>query len=547
MKCDAGGEPHVWPTGIGSKLGRDFLAYLAGAEAFYAGRFDEARSTFTILRKSSDPWVSETAAYMVARNDLAAALAPAIDEWGGFDGAGKTDAQAAKGGQAALVAYLSGSPDGRYAASARGLQRRALWLLGDRAALGRTYAQMLEEVGAQSETVPNLIEEIDNKLLFAAGMTGSLDTPLLLATMDLERMRTGEAVYGEGPEPLSEEELAAQEPAFAGAADLFGLIQANRAFYADDDYRKVLSLLPDDARRQSYTPVQFSRQVLRGQALEALDDPNAAGFWMQLVKGVQDLYQRPAVELALAMNWERHGELARVFEKELPIGEGEIRMILMQYSAGADLLRSLAKRGDRPERERGVAQFMLLYKELSRGRYGDFVADLALVPAGANTDGYIGGWLDVDASDVPAGLFAAGRWSEDFPCPALAKTAATLARASGDPGALLCLGDFYRLNGFDGFMDEDRPGNDELGGAANEFGGETVPRQELYKRVIADRRATPTEKAYALYRAVWCYGPSGNNSCGGEDVPVEQRKAWFQRLKRDYAGSRWAKDLKYYW
>ncbi|MDG2002289.1 MAG: hypothetical protein P8J20_03065, partial [Novosphingobium sp.] len=43
--CDSSGGERVWPTGIGSKLGRDFLAYLTGADAFYAGRFDEARST----------------------------------------------------------------------------------------------------------------------------------------------------------------------------------------------------------------------------------------------------------------------------------------------------------------------------------------------------------------------------------------------------------------------------------------------------------------------------------------------------------------------
>ena len=53
--------------------------------------------------------------------------------------------------------------------------------------------------------------------------------------------------------------------------------------------------------------------------------------------------------------------------------------------------------------------------------------------------------------------------------------------------------------------------------------------------------------AYALFRAVWCYGPAGYNGCGGEDAPLATRKAWFQRLKRDYPKSRWARELKYYW
>ena len=131
---------------------------------------------------------------------------------------------------------------------------------------------------------------------------------------------------------------------------------------------------------------------------------------------------------------------------------------------------------------------------------------------------------------------------------ALRSTATSLARNPGDPGALLCLGEFYRLNGFDYFMaEEGRPEEDELAGAADEFGGEIVARQSLYQRVIADPRTSASDRAYALYRAVWCYGPSGNNSCGGEDVPVSQRKAWFQRLKRKYPASPWARDLKYYW
>lgn len=65
--------------------------------------------------------------------------------------------------------------------------------------------------------------------------------------------------------------------------------------------------------------------------------------------------------------------------------------------------------------------------------------------------------------------------------------------------------------------------------------------------MIADPKAGAEDKAYALFRAVNCYGPSGNNNCGGTEVPIEQRKAWFQRLKKDYPASSWAKALRYYW
>ena len=59
--------------------------------------------------------------------------------------------------------------------------------------------------------------------------------------------------------------------------------------------------------------------------------------------------------------------------------------------------------------------------------------------------------------------------------------------------------------------------------------------------------AAKEEKAYALYRAINCYAPSGNNSCGSQEIPLSQRKGWFNTLKRQYGTSQWAKQLKYYW
>jgi len=55
-----------------------------------------------------------------------------------------------------------------------------------------------------------------------------------------------------------------------GQADLYGFLRANYAFYVDHDYRAVLQLLPDDARKPAYSPLAFSRQVLRGMALAEL-------------------------------------------------------------------------------------------------------------------------------------------------------------------------------------------------------------------------------------------------------------------------------------
>ena len=69
----------------------------------------------------------------------------------------------------------------------------------------------------------------------------------------------------------------------------------------------------------------------------------------------------------------------------------------------------------------------------------------------------------------------------------------------------------------------------------------------LYASIIADPAAPAADKAYAYYRAIRCYAPSGNNTCGGEEVDESQRKAWFNTLKRQFPNTKWAKELQYYW
>lgn len=529
------------PEGVSSAAGREFLAYLQGADAFYAERWAAANDAFAGLGRSKDPWLAETARYMLARTHLNEAQAAAFDDYGSFV-ADKVDKAALARARAGFDDYLDRHPRGRYAASARGLVRRTLWLAGDPAALAREYERMLGATPAATPAAAALVQEIDNKLLIG-GQGRAIDGPLLLATIDLMMMREP---YEGGPPVLSAAELASQAPAFAGRPDLWGYVQASHAFYVEGNAARVLLLVPDDARRPSYGPVAFSRQVLRGMALAALGDRNEAGFWRELLGGANEPYQRPVVELALAMNLERTGGLAEVFAPASPIGETAIREILMLHVAGPDLLRAQARAAQRPQHERDLALFTLLMKQIAHGDYAGFLRDSALISTDASSEG--GLWDLRQQEQVPVGLFRQATWSDGYPCPALAATTAALAADPRDVKARLCLGDFYRLNGFDGYASgTGKPGRDELGGTPAQFPGRPTPRGDFYAQIIADAKGPGADKAYALYRAINCYAPSGNNQCGNADVPQSQRRAWFQRLKRDHASSPWAQKLRYYW
>jgi len=373
--------------------------------------------------------------------------------------------------------------------------------------------------------------------------------PLLLANYDLMHMRSVKSQYGDAaPTPMALAELQAQAPAFAGHEALFDYLLAAHAFYDEGQPADALARLPATPATGPMTYLAFSRQVLRGLALEATGDhAGARAHWLGLMGAARPPYQHATLELALAMNYERGGALAQVFAAGSPIQDADLRDILLKNAAGPALLRQRAKAADAGDHERRVALDALLYKELTRGRYAAFVSDVALAP----TDPPIpAGAPDQRRPDPDFALYhapGAGRAGEGLACPAIRETAAALARNPQDAPALMCLTEFVRLNGLDDAALDVSPAAGDLGGAPSQFTGAGYSRQTAYIGLLANPKLAPAVRAYGLYRAVECYAPSGNNHCTGAAVPLAQRKAWFHALKTDYPASPWAQKLKYFW
>jgi hypothetical protein len=300
-RAKLGCEEISWDAdAITSRPGRNYLSYLKSANAFYAGDWAAAKQGFAALTGSKSGWVAETAAYMPIRIGLRSAVAMAVDEYGDFAGTDKVDAGAVNDARDAIAAYLKAHPKGRYAGSAKGLTRRISWLSGDTVSLARTYEMLLARTPGNDEAAADLAEEIDIKLLERPDVGVVLDrlgeAPLLLAIADLKRMRHDFDDDGKPTGRLTAAELVGQKGRFATQPDLFGLIAATRTYYADEDPKAILALLPDDARAARYTPLGFSRQMLRGMALARAKHPNEAGFWQELMGGASPLYQKPLVQ-----------------------------------------------------------------------------------------------------------------------------------------------------------------------------------------------------------------------------------------------------------
>lgn|GEM_PF-143730 len=552
--ANAGGIARTTP-------GKAFAQYLLGALYFWQSNYDKAAAIFASLSNADTPWVKEVSLYMAGRTAINRAQLNAFDDYGSFKQDWKADPKVIADSETALDQYLRAYPKGEYARSARGLKRRGYWLGGMTDKLAAEYSTLLGmDRSERNASDTELAQEIDHKLLplpleMATGKetqaTANLQTwthdPAMLTVLDLYWMRTGEGGQADSCcKPMSRAVLEAQKPYFAEQMPLYQYLLAAYAFYVEKKPADVLHLIPDAARQGTFSYLQFSRQMLRGMSLEAVKDHNAPGFWMQMLPGATQPYQHPALELAIAYHDERAGVVSKVFDADSPVHYPYLRRVLLSTVADAGLLRKQAKNASASQGERDVALFTLLYKEATRGHAADFLNDLALVPANAPQNGYFA--MDETAGaekpPIPLGLFIQAKNNGDYGCPALRETEAHLAQEADNPTALLCLADFFLVTGINV---DGQPPPEDLGGTQSLFPGGPYERMQAYQSVLANPKASADNKAYALYRAVRCYAPSGNNGCGGKDVPIAQRKAWFNRLKQEYPSSRWARELKYYW
>lgn len=554
--CDQAGAIAVTADPVKSPAGKAYLAYVEGARLFYAEKFDDAARSFDTAAKAPSPWVSETAAYMRFRNALAASVKASAGEYGELVAPKDRDQAGISEADQLRQAYLAAYPEGRYAASAAGLARRIAWLRGDRVAMGAAYSAMVAV--RPSDGLPDLItmDEIDRRILPASDNAGATD-PLLLAIVDLMRLRKDQVWDPERSEVgarLTRAELEQQKPVFAREPELYTYLLAAEAYFSRNKPAEVLALIPDAAHRQRFSYLQFSRQMLRGLALEAVKDRNARAFWQTLLPGAVQPYQRGAIELAIYQHDRAAGVAGRLLETGSPILSPLVRARIIEIDATPDELRRTVKAGKSPY-ERDMALYMLLGNELRYGLYSAFLTDQLLLSGAPPKRSDNGSWstdnYDPDYADWPAlppiDQFAVGAGATNA-CPALRATVTALAANAKAVRALLCLAEFIRRNSFDNWDERyvAETGKYQLN-PRPAYGKVAITRAEVYRLVIDNPAASDDDKAFALNRALRCYQPSGINDCGGADVPMTTRKAWFQRLKTRYANTSWAKELKYYW
>nr|WP_322044961.1 hypothetical protein [Paraburkholderia sp. J67] len=543
------------PTGLKSALGQQFATYLDGANAFYRYDFFTATKSFANASHSNDPWLREASLYMTGRAQLNAAQADAFNSQS--DTATLDRSKVTKvsldAAQTVFRAYLRVYPHGRYAASATGLQRRVAWLGGDTLLQADSYDRALARWTPQTSNMPigQLANELDSKLLMSNADVAKVQSPAVLAIVDLMRMRATGDFDSSQLKPIKLDELQAQKPIFASMPAVHDYLLATYHVYVDHKPDQALALLPD-APGAWLGYFGLSQQTLRAFALEDSGQADKARqLWSDLIPLSRLRLQREALELALAMNLEQAGLADRAFADDSLIQNAAIRATLLQRAANADLLRAQAQNKATSSALRDIALYTLLYKEFTRSHYADFLADLALTPS-------------TPSDALKPFTLPGAKNDEGYACPSARDIAATLQTNPNDPKGLNCLAEFVRSHPPAGGLGEEayqlappaaQPDGASttaaapptLGSAPSQFQGKPYQRIASYQSVIGNPQASADERAYALYRAINCFAPAGTSECGGNDLPSSTRKRWFNTLKSAYPRSKWAQTLKYYW
>lgn len=559
--CAAQENTVIDEAGISSAHGLAFLQYLKAATAFYDGRFDVAQTGFESLNDAPPTWVKNAANYMQLRTLINAAQQHAlIDGVLEFD---KVDASALAQAQAQIEKEYKAGSAKPYVASARGLLRKIYWLTGQIEQLDAQYAwQLAHAQSAQSNlSEMDFAQEVENKIL-SPKYLNRIKTPLLLATLDLQMMRTdnpqpNEPPATDPPKVLSLEALQAQKPLFANEPELHQYLLAVHAFYVAHDNALALSLLPQGAPNKALTYLELSQYSLKGTVLEAMKNTEQArGVWLSLMPHADEMMQKPLVELALALNYEHSGQVDKVFAAQSPIQATPLREVLIEKIASPQLLRTIIA-APQNKVEAHKALYTLLLKDLSHGQYSDYLNDAALLPSNAASlkspeRGF--------GKEPNLAMFTWDGASADanLQCPSINVVAQMLSQDPNSAKGLSCYAEFRRVNGldeserfsFESFTKIDHAlGGDipELGRSSSQFTGAKLTRGGVYQQLINAANTPNNLKAYSLYRAVNCYATSGDNHCGGANASPNTRKMWFSTLKKQYASTPWAAAQKIYW
>ncbi len=229
--------------------------------------------------------------------------------------------------------------------------------------------------------------------------------------------------------------------------------------------------------------------------------------------------------------------------KQAKISQPNLQKQFITQQANIDSLDKIIQSNQSTVDQKQAAIHTLLSKSLVHQRFDLFQQKYSYLPKNAlEYKGYSSSKEHLKNKPEFANFIWNGsNITAQLKCDNLLTLTQQLSKLPNDPLLNICLGEFMRSEqGYSlqqlSYDEQQKP----------TISGKIFARGEIYKDIIKSSRKDDLH-AYALYRAIQCYAPSGINDCGGIEVTKNTRKQWYDQIKRDYPTSTWAKSLKYYW
>ena len=518
---------------------RQYASYLNGSILFYNANFFAATKIYSALTQVDDAWLKETSQYMLIRTELNSAFATALDTYGDINH-DKIDHLTVKQLFDNITLYLKLYPKGQYAASARGLMRRGLWLT-DRQDL--LINEIIWQINNPQSAFYNLEmsqlpAELDRRIFGSEKFDAKLlKDPFLLATHNLMQMRKTSI---EGYKPITWAELNKQKNSFKKQPELFRYLQAAHLYYVQDKNQDALSYLPK-ASSLTNNALELSQQFLIGQILEKTNKPQAQKHWAQLLSQVSDETSRALFETALANHLNQNQSVSSFIGQNPLIKQPVLQKNFIVYFANEDSLQKIIQSDLATLDQKHAAIYTMLSKSLDTQNFTLFNQNVRYLPKDADQYKSYDSIEKLQTKPPFSDFIWQGTTiTAQLKCPDLTNLSKQLTQTPKSSLANICLGEYMRHSRYGMYYSWNQQS------LPSSFKGTQFARGNIYKSLIKNEPQGDLH-AYALYRAVMCYSPNGNNDCGDEDVSKSTRKQWFDQLKRNYPNSSWAKSLKYYW
>ncbi len=548
-----------------------YADYIMATQLFYLGKksdFDSAHNLYSALidletaNNAGLAWLVDTCNYMLIRTGINRIYQDGMGEY--TYKSENVDPRLFDITQQAIDTYLSRFKNGRYIASARGLQRRLYWLSEQQEKL---IAEIEWQINHPNSPLFNLDsrllpEEIERKVFFAnydeLVDINKFNDPILLTSFALYRLRP--ANTNNADEPLTLLELKHLKPKFKERMDLYQYLMATYYLVQQNNPKQALEYLPTAAPTGKMSYSEFSQYALKARALQQIGNLNeASALWYHLNQLPKQPFQNMLTELALALQADRTNDYSKLFGKNATVQSQPLKMRVIKYSADPALLKQIANDHPATDEIGAEARYALLAKSLLNGRYADYL-DYKKSYLPKNSKEYLG-YYSKDETLKQLPYFSKFNWqgkkiSPTINCQDLTTTVTLLSQNPKNRLQKLCLAEFIDdtsiTSYFEDYNKKYHTSNESssayayLGDIPSRFKGQEMNRLDLYQSIFKDNRDDELS-AYALHRAIGCFARSGNNQCSDEDINISVRKAWFKRLKSDFKNTSWAKKQEYYW